>query len=198
MLKQAFSVPGSSSLAGRVSNRFVLIGLWVLLTLGCTPGPRADLASTGAESLAVDGLPMLCTLVSVVDGDTLSLTCNGQPTRVRLHCIDAPEMGQGVWGRASRDHLAASIPRTLVVVPVPTELGYRDRFGRIVGEVLTPDETRRNLGLAQVAAGQAVVYPKYCREERYFWVEAVARSAGSGVWREKGRHQTPWAWRHRG
>jgi endonuclease YncB( thermonuclease family) len=146
----------------------------------------------------MDGLPMLCTLVSVVDGDTLSLTCNGEPTRVRLHCIDAPEMGQGAWGRASRDHLAAAVPRTLVVVPVPTEWGFRDRFGRIVGEVLVPDETRRNLGLAQVAAGQAVVYTKYCREERYFWVEAVARSAGSGVWMEVGRHQTPWRWRHRG
>ncbi len=180
------------------SDHFAPIGLWVLLSLGCTPGPRADLASTGAEPLAMDGLPMPCTLVSVVDGDTLSLTCNGQPTRVRLHCIDAPEMGQGAWGRASRDHLAAAIPRTLVVVPVPTAWGFRDRFGRIVGEVLVPDETRRNLGLAQVAAGQAVVYPKYCREERYFWVEAVARSAGSGVWREVGRHQTPWRWRHRG
>ena len=91
------------------SNHFVAMGLWVLLSLGCTPGPRADLASTGAEPLAKDGLPMPCTLVSVVDGDTLSLTCNGQPTRVRLHCIDAPEMGQGAWGRASRDHLAAAI-----------------------------------------------------------------------------------------
>jgi endonuclease YncB( thermonuclease family) len=141
---------------------------------------------------------MLCNLSSVVDGDTLALVCNGRPTRVRLHCIDAPEMGQGDWGRASREHLAAMTPRTVMVVPIPTERGYRDRFGRIVGEVLVPDATRRNLGLAQVTDGQAAVYPRYCQDQRYFWVEAVARRARAGIWALPGWQQTPWKWRHRG
>jgi endonuclease YncB( thermonuclease family) len=178
----------------------ILLGLCTLCTLGCQPGLRADAGVPGlpADRLVGEELPRLCALAAVVDGDTLALVCNGEPVRVRLHCIDAPELGQGPWGRASRDHLASQAPRTLILVPVPTEHGYRDRFGRVVGEVLTPDQDRRNLGMAQVLTGQAVVYPKYCNDERYVWVEGVARQARIGVWRSPGRQQTPWVWRHQG
>jgi endonuclease YncB( thermonuclease family) len=140
---------------------------------------------------------MVCTVDAVVDGDTIAVTCSGQQVRVRVHCIDAPEIDQGVWGRNSREHLAALTPRTLILVPQPTERGYLDRYGRLVAEVLAPDEAGTNLGMAQVFAGQAAVYPKYCADERYVWVEAIARRAGLGIWRAPGGQQTPWIWRHR-
>jgi endonuclease YncB( thermonuclease family) len=140
---------------------------------------------------------MVCMVDAVLDGDTMAVVCNGEQVKVRLHCIDAPEIGQGPWGIASRDFLAALTPRTVILVPQPTERGYRDRFGRLVAEVLTPDEGRRNLNMAQIFSGKAAVYPKYCAEERYAWVEAVARKAGAGIWATPGGQQTPWTWRHR-
>jgi endonuclease YncB( thermonuclease family) len=141
---------------------------------------------------------LVCTRGVVIDGDTLELVCGGEPVRVRLHCIDAPELGQGRWGRASREHLRSLVPRIVIVLPKPTDLGYRDRFGRIVGELLSPDESRRNLNLALVLSGQAAVYPKYCTEERYYWVEQVARHSEVGIWGTGGLQQTPWVWRHGG
>jgi len=181
--------------------RAVVMGaLMAIGTLGCEPGPRADLREgrTQGDGVAAEGLPLVCKVRTVVDGDTLALVCNHRQVRVRLHCIDAPEADQGSWGRASRDHLADITPRTVVVIPQETERGHRDRFGRIVAEVVTPDAERRNLGMAQVTAGQAAVYPRYCNDERYFWVEAVARRAHAGIWRSPGLQQTPWIWRHRG
>ena len=184
----------------RRTDGVLLSGLLALCAMGCQPGPRADLieGQTLASPLAAEGLPMVCTVNAVVDGDTMALVCNGKQVKVRLHCIDAPEMGQAPWGRAAREHLVDMTPRTVIVVPKRTERGHRDRFGRIVGEVLTPDGERRNLGMAQVVSGQAAVYDRYCSDNRYFWVEAVAKQAGTGIWRSPGRQQTPWAWRHRG
>jgi endonuclease YncB( thermonuclease family) len=184
----------------RPSRTFAFALLLALCAVGCEPGLRAGLSEGRAVAgpIAAEGLPMVCTVHAVVDGDTLSLVCSGKQLKVRLHCIDAPEMGQGHWGRAAREHLVDMTPRTVVVMPKRTERGYRDRFGRIVGEVLTPDSERRNLGMAQVVSGKAAVYPRYCGDERYFWVESVAKQAHAGIWRLPGGQQTPWAWRHRG
>ena len=43
--------------------------------------------------------------VSVHDGDTLTVVEDGRQTKVRLHGIDAPEIGQP-FGTRSRDQLA--------------------------------------------------------------------------------------------
>ena len=176
-------------------RRLALVVLVLSCTLGCQSGPRAQV---GPYPIGTSGetAPLICTRSAVIDGDTLALVCGGEPVRVRLHCIDAPEMEHGAWGRASRDFLSAAMPRTVMVLPQPTESGYRDRFGRIVGEVLAPDESRRNLNLALVLSGQAAVYPKYCTEDRYYWVEQVARKSRVGIWRVEGLQQTPWIQRH--
>jgi endonuclease YncB( thermonuclease family) len=129
---------------------------------------------------AGDGLPMVCRVESIYDGDTMTVTCNREQYRVRLHCIDAPEMSQEPWGRVSRDYLRRITPVTVVLLPKATPRGYLDRYGRIVADVITPDDRRRNLGLQMVRTGHAAVYGKYCDEEPYFWMEQVARSAGPG------------------
>lgn len=42
---------------------------------------------------------------------------------------------------------------------------------------------------------EAVVYPRYCSEQRYSVAERQARQAGQGVWTEPGLQQRPWEWR---
>lgn len=44
-----------------------------------------------------------CRVLRVSDGDTITVNCSGQQDRVRLYCIDAPEMKQSPWGQRSRD-----------------------------------------------------------------------------------------------
>lgn len=133
-----------------------------------------------------------CSVLSIYDGDTLTVRCDGQKIKVRLYCIDAPEMAQKSWGRRSRDHLRSVSPERVTVVA-----HHRDRYGRTVGEVFTDDEERENLNLAMVWSGNASVYPKYCSDRQYYQAEGQAKKRQSGVWGKPGDHQRPWLWRHR-
>lgn len=69
----------------------------------------------------------------------------------------------------------------------------RDRYGRLVGEVMVGDTS---LNLAMVKAGQAVMYPQYCSEIRYDRANDEARVFEQGVWSEPGLQQRPWEWRN--
>ncbi|EXJ16927.1 putative nuclease [Imhoffiella purpurea] len=129
-----------------------------------------------------------CIVNSIYDGDTMRATCGGnEKVKIRLYCIDTPEMQQKPWGTESRDHLRRIAPRTVRLVEHD-----KDRYGRIVGEVFN-DET--SLNLAMVAAGHAAVYPKYCSESRFFQAQNRAKSQRLGIWEKPGDQQRPWEWR---
>jgi len=132
-----------------------------------------------------------CTLERVSDGDTVRATCGGEKIKIRLHCLDAPEMQQKPWGRKSRNHLKAILPRAFELKTYDT-----DRYGRTVGEILDP-ASRENVNLRMVREGQAAIYRRYCDDPRYPQAERHAKDARGGIWGEAGLHQRPWAYRHR-
>ena len=68
-----------------------------------------------------------CQVNSIYDGDTMRMTCSGKRVKVRLYCIDAPEMGQRPWGRESRDYLRSITPKQVSI-----QVRTRDRYGRLV------------------------------------------------------------------
>lgn len=150
---------------------------WLWTGLG-DPGWQGG-AGTGGDGQS-------CRVLNIYDGDTVTVACSGQRERVRLYCIDAPEMGQAPWGRRSRDYLRRITPAQVRLVT-----HGRDRYGRVIGELFDGD---RSLNLALVEAGEAVVYPQYCSERRYSVAERQARQVGQGVWTESGLHQRPWEW----
>lgn len=113
----------------------------------------------------------------VIDGDTLEVGHE----RLRLHGIDAPEIGQSCrdaagrsWdcGGAAREALAR-----LVRGGVRCEARDTDRYGRIVARCMAGE---RDLGAALVAAGMAFAYRKYSKD--YIGLEAEARAARRGIW----------------
>jgi len=53
------------------------------------------------------------------------------------------------------------------------------------------------LRLRMVADGFAPVYPKYCREPRFYDAQANVKARVAGIWSVQGVHQTPWVWRHK-
>lgn len=130
-----------------------------------------------------------CKVRDCHDGDTCTLICAGQKTKVRLHCIDAPEMQQAGWGRESRDTLRKRLPDWSTVELRRIET---DKYGRTVG-VLYQDQVNINLQLVQ--AGWASVYPKHCRENVYYQAQGDAEKNRRGIWQTDGLQQRPWDWR---
>ena len=88
------------------------------------------------------------TVLSIGDGDTISVLERGQKLKVRLACIDAPETAQTPFGVASRNQLKALLP---VGSTVSLRVLAVDRYGRSVAEVIG----KVTVNLAMVQSGQA-------------------------------------------
>lgn len=155
----------------------ISIAGWLLNHFGFITTPQPGGGEGGAG----------CQVKSVYDGDTMTLICQGETVKVRMYCIDAPEMKQSPWGSHARDHLRGLAGDKLSVRQID-----KDRYGRVVGEVFYGQE---NLNLQMVRDGFVAVYPDYCKDEQYFQAEKAAKAKKSGVWNKSGLHQTPWKWR---
>lgn len=133
---------------------------------------------------------LLCLVVGISDGDTLTARC-GQPGRyeqlkVRISAIDAPEKSQS-FGQRSRQNLAALCFQQQATLTPKS----KDRYGRTVADV----ECRgKDAGQAQVQAGMAWVYDRYAKGyEALYPVQAEAQKAGRGLWSQQAI--PPWEWR---
>jgi endonuclease YncB( thermonuclease family) len=146
-----------------------------------------------ASFLIVFALPVqAATVLSVGDGDTITITSGTQKIRVRLACIDAPETSQSPYGMESRQALQK-------LLPIGTEVTVRskatDRYGRTVGEIL---KGSTNINEQQVASGNAFVYWQYisgCDRQTYSRLENDARLKRLGVWSVPNGIQRPWDYR---
>lgn len=69
-------------------------------------------------------------VVSVADGDTITVLRDGQQVRIRLYGIDCPEKGQG-YGQQAKAITAALVAGRNVDI----EQKDTDRYGRMVGLV---------------------------------------------------------------
>ena len=74
---------------------------------------------------------LLCVIVGITDGDTLTARCEAQTIKVRLAEVDAPEHHQP-FGTRSREHLAAlcfnSAPRSGPSRPAAASTGTGARW----------------------------------------------------------------------
>ncbi|PSO79448.1 MAG: micrococcal nuclease-like nuclease [Cyanobacteria bacterium QH_9_48_43] len=119
-------------------------------------------------------------VVSIGDGDTLTVKENSEQFKVRLSCIDAPESTQR-GGQASADRLKELLPQGTNVELRTIE---QDRYGRSIAEAY---KNGASVNLQLVQEGQAVVYDKYLdacesRQQKYLDTEAQAKSREIGFW----------------
>lgn len=170
-------------MVARHARRWALTAITLAALIGII-GPWVEVRTKGEA--------FRCTVRSVYDGDTLTAICEGEKTKVRFYCIDTPEMQQKPWGRRSRDHLRNLLPAGS---PIQIKKHGADRYGRIIGEVLTQDGD--NLNRRMVQDGMAAVYEKYCSEPTYYQAQKTAQQASIGIWSQSGLQQTPWEYRHR-
>jgi endonuclease YncB( thermonuclease family) len=134
----------------------------------------------------------VCDVKRVADGDSVDLVCKGKKVKVRLYCIDAPELAQRPWGQQSKHYLDSIIHHRVILKAVE-----KDRYGRTVGELLSRNNDGQNFNLTMIMAGQAAVYRRYCKEKAYLQSEQQARDYRIGIWSRPGLHQRPWRYRHR-
>lgn len=133
---------------------------------------------------------MLCLIVAIADGDTLTARCDVQGNQktfvVRLSQIDAPEKRQP-WGDRSRQHLAVLCFKRSAVI---REEGH-DRYRRMVARVEC-DGTDANA--AQVLAGMAWVFDRHVTDHRLYELQDEAQGAKRGLWADAAP-VPPWNWR---
>lgn len=135
-------------------------------------------------------------VVGISDGDTIKVLDNNQHVHtIRLMGIDAPEKAQ-TFGQRSKQSLTELIYRHQVSV----QWAKHDKYGRIIGKVLTLDG--EDICLEQITRGMAWHYKQYAGEQsandrgRYAEAEKVARNSRLGLWQDEAP-VPPWVWRHR-
>jgi micrococcal nuclease len=167
---------------------------------GCAaPGVRSrrwelayskDAEPLGESTAAFSGVmrrPRAGRVVGVTDGDTIKVLHANQSEPVRLLGVDAPEKRQAYGDRARRFTAELAFDRTVTV-----HAAGRDRYGRLLGEVVLPNG--RSLNQELVRAGYAWWFRKYSRDIRLARLEEEARQDRRGLWADAAP-QAPWEYR---
>jgi micrococcal nuclease len=138
----------SRSTGLRLSTASLLCGAAILIA-SCQSTPRSTVAS------AAQG----CRVVSVVDGDTLDMSCPGTgPFRARLTGYDTPESFEpGCAAEARAARRATDRLRTLVADArtIDPAIGGTDRYGRRLVRLALDGQ---DVGAILIAEGLAVPY----------------------------------------
>lgn len=121
---------------------------------------------------------LLCLVIAISDGDTLTARCGEQgqfeQVKVRLAEIDAPEKNQPD-GQQSKNFLSQLCFQKLASI---TPMG-RDRYGRTIGRVRCGEV---DANAAMVKAGMAWAYTQYLTDPEIQVHEADARGKRVGIW----------------
>lgn len=125
-------------------------------------------------------------VVSIHDGDTITILQGKQQIKVRLFGIDAPELKQP-YGKKSKQFLASLIAGQMVEV----EPKGKDRYKRTLGIIYYKGQ---DINAQMVLNGYAWAYVKYSR--MYVDQEKTAREKKLGLWQSR-ITTPPWVWRKR-
>ena len=104
---------------------------------------------------------LIASVTKVNDGDSIEVTLDSGPARVRMSAIDTPEHDQS-YGAKSSTALKAMLP---VGSAVELEVVTQDQFKRLVATVwLVADGKRVNVNETMLREGHAWAYRRYMRE----------------------------------
>jgi endonuclease YncB( thermonuclease family) len=127
-------------------------------------------------------------VVSVYDGDTITVDNNGEKEKIRLNGIDCPEKSQ-YYGKESTKKLSKAILGKEVLV----ERKSKDRYGRTIGVIYL--KSGRNINEMLVETGCAWWYRQYAKNDKKLaLLESKAREKKVGLWASKDPIP-PWGYR---
>lgn len=117
-------------------------------------------------------------VIGVTDGDTISVMRDGSAVKVRLAGIDCPEKKQAFGERAKQFTSYLVFGKRVEVI-----YSKRDRYGRVLGDVVLP--SRKILNEELVRAGYAWHYKKYSDDATLAELELQARKSRRGLWQDR-------------
>lgn len=126
-------------------------------------------------------------VITVHEGDRLTIRHDGQTETIYLKDIDCPELKQP-YGKQAKRATAAYVGNREVVVRALK----RDRHGRTTADILLPDG--RNVAHELVEEGLAWSRPETAEGRSLDDVEQLARAAAKGLWSEP-NPVPPWKWK---
>lgn len=127
-------------------------------------------------------------VVSIADGDTLTVLMDRQQVKVRLVEIDAPENAQPFGNRSKQ-----SLSDMCFGKEAQIEEKGMDRYGRTLGRVFCGG---LDANAEQVRRGMAWVYDKYVTDRSLYQLQNEAKAEMRGLWGDA-NPVPPWKWRHR-
>jgi endonuclease YncB( thermonuclease family) len=126
-------------------------------------------------------------VVTVHEGDRISIYHHGRTEMIMLKGIDCPELKQP-YGKKAKQVMQAYVgTREVVVRDV-----QRDRQGRAVADVFLMDG--RNIGYEMVKEGLAWARGGMAEGRSFADEEELARAAGKGLWSDPAP-VPPWKWK---
>lgn len=124
-------------------------------------------------------------VLQIVDGDSVTVSINGELVRVRLAEIDAPEGDQpfAVESRQSLFDLCFWTPAELTSIS-------KDHYGRMLAKVKCNGV---DINAEQVRRGLAWVKDQTVKDKTLYKLEDEARAARRGLWSSESP-LPPWEW----
>ena len=130
---------------------------------------------------------LMCLVIGVADGDTLTVLCNGnKQLKIRLSEIDAPEKRQPFGNRSMQSLSGMCLQKKAKIKPQT-----KDRYGRTVARVICDGIDANE---EQVKRGMAWVYDKYVRDRNLYSIQDKARASKIGLWADN-KPIKPWEYR---
>lgn len=127
-------------------------------------------------------------VVSIADGDTITVLVERKQVKVRLVEIDAPEKSQAFGNRSKQ-----SLSDMCFDKDAQVQDNGKDRYGRTLGRVYCGGV---DANAEQIRQGMAWVYDKYVTDHSLYRLQDEAKAGKRGLWADP-NPLPPWEWRHR-
>lgn len=138
-------------------------------------------------SPAAAGTEFVARVLTVHEGDRLTIHHQGRKDMVHLRDVDCPELKQP-FGKQAKHATAAYLANREVVVRALK----KDQQGRMAADILLKDG--RNVARELVKEGLAWVQPGEVHDPTLKDLEELARASKNGLWSEP-EPVPPWKWK---
>jgi len=131
-------------------------------------------------------------IVSVADGDTVTVLIDRKEQKVRLIGMDAPELGQKPWGQKSKQYMEDLLRASEWKVGLEYDVESKDKYGRTLAYLRTTDG--RIINLLMVKGGYAMLFtvpPNVRYVNELTAAQTEGRTNERGIWSRKGQEEKP-------
>jgi micrococcal nuclease len=162
----------------------ILIGLLLTAFFG-TDYSHAPKAEVTTDESVIGGTYIV---LSVIDGDTLTIETKAGAEKVRLIGIDTPEMdpnrgGPECYGAEASKRTKELAEQQSVTIELDESQGTRDTYGRLLAYARLSDGRLLNEALVAEGYAREYTYNKpYAYQKELKSAEASARAEKKGLW----------------